>query len=159
MKKDKKIRFIIYFAVIASFFIIPLSYAVYKNIAVGNGRIVSATWSVSLNQSGVENELTIIPGGKTDSYTLNVNSLSEVDISYDVVINNLPSGVSVALDEREPQLASNGTVTIANAGTILYNSNDKTNTNILTFSAANNATVVNNQPVTVNVVVKQLVSS
>ena len=159
MKKDKKSNLIIYLIAVASFFIIPLSYALYKNSTYGNSQLASAVWSVSLNQTDVENELTIIPEIKTDSYTLNVSSLSEVDITYDIVISDLPPGVSVALNDGTPLLASNGTVTFTNADTILYNANNKTSSKTLTFSAENNATTVSNQTVTINVIAKQLISN
>ena len=159
MKKIMPIPIII--SILVILFIIPMSYAIYRSYSTGGVTIAAASWNVSLNQNNVNNNLTIIPGenGATASYTINITSNSEVDVTYDVVISGLPNGVSVAFGDRAPQLASSGTVTITNAGTILYNAQNKTNTHTLTFSAASNATCVNNQSVTVNVIAKQILPS
>ena len=146
-------------AAVLSLFIIPSSYSIYKSGRVSSSIGNLASWNVTLEQNGVNNSLSLVAGLSTATYTLNVKSLSDVDITYDVVISNLPSGVSVAFADRAAQLASNGTVTISNAGTILYSAQTKTNSHTLTFSAANNATYVNNQSVTINVIAKQIISS
>ena len=157
---NKKRTFIIMvIAIILSLFIIPSSYSIYKSGTAGTSSTSLATWNVTLEQTGVNNSLSIVAGLSTANYTLNVKSLSEVDIKYDVVISGLPNGVSVAFDERSPQPASSGTVTITNAGTILYNAQNKINSHTLTFSAVSNATYVNNQSVTVNVIAKQILPS
>ncbi len=131
----------------------------YKSSRVGYGSGDLAEWNVTLEQNGIVNSLTIIPGMRTDSYTLNVKSLSEVDIKYDVIISNLPSGVNVTIDNKNPDLTSANTLTFNNVGTILYNTNDNRNTHTLVFTATNNATFVNNQNVSINVIAKQMLPS
>ncbi len=158
MSKKKSI-IVMLMIVIVCLFIIPTSFSVYKSSRVGYGSGDLAEWNVTLEQNGIVNSLTIIPGMRTDSYTLNVKSLSEVDIKYDVIISNLPSGVNVTIDNKNPDLTSANTLTFNNVGTILYNTNDNRNTHTLVFTATNNATFVNNQNVSINVIAKQMLPS
>lgn len=148
-------RKIIVLFIMLSFFLIPVSFAICKNQAVGNSALVSAQWNVSLEQTGVENNLTVIPGSTTATYTLNVKSLSEVNIKYSIILGNLPSGIEVSLNGIDFYSPSNGTVTFSNAGTILYSSANKTNTHTITFRGGNGAIAVNNQSVTVDVIAEQ----
>ena len=155
----KRMFYIMMIAVVLSLFIIPSTFSVFKSSTNGNSTIALATWNVTLEQSGISNDVIIIPGVKTDNYTLNVKSLSEVDIEYNVIISGLPTGVSVLIDGDSPDSTSNNTATFTNVGTILYSANNKINTHTLTFSADNNATYVNNQSITINVIAKQIMSS
>ena len=154
---NKKIIIIAIIAVL-SMFLIPASFAIYKKGTIGNSAISLARWSVTLDQDGVEDELTIIPGFTTATYTLNVESLSEVDLKYDIVFSNLPSGIEVSIDDGNTFIQeSSGTITIPNAGTILYDSNGKTDTKTIIIRGISNAEVVNDKIVTVNVIAKQIV--
>lgn len=155
----KKKIIIVAILFIFALFLVRSSFSLYRTSFAVNSSSNLATWNVTLEQTGVNNNLSIVAGLSTANYTLNVKSLSDVDVTYDVVISGLPNGVSVAFGDRAPQPASSGTVTITNAGTILYNAQNKTNSHTLTFSAASNATYVNNQSVTVNVIAKQILPS
>ena len=163
MKRNRICRILGIMIIIAmiSVFAVPGSFAIYRSDIDGDNNVVSAEWNVSLQQTGVNNNLTIIPGSVSATYTLNVRSQSEVDVQYDIVISNLSSGVEVSINGVNFTPESSGVVTFSNAGTILHNaSNDnKTNTHTLTFRAANGATYVNNRVVTVNVIAKQFVNS
>ena len=99
-----------------------------------------------------------MPGVTDTTYTLNVKSLSEVDVKYDIVISNLPTGIEVSLNGVDFYQASNGRIVINNAGIILY-SGSRTNTHTLTFRGVSGASFVNNQEVTINVVAEQLTTS
>lgn len=157
---NKKRTFIIMvIALILSLFILPSSFSIYRSGTTGYGSGDLAEWNVSLEQNGIVNSLTIIPGMRTDSYTLNVRSSSDVDIKYDVIVSNLPSGVDVTVDNKNPDLTSANTLTFNNVGTILYNTNNNLNTHTLVFTATNNATFVNNQNVSINVIAKQILPS
>lgn len=136
-----------------SVFSVPSSLGLYKRVSTSSKTIDVAEWDVSLNQNGVSGNMLITEGDSNGgTYTLNVVSNSEVDVTYDIIISNIPSGVQVKLDNRsfEPQSSS---VTISNAGTILYG--DGPNTHTLTFKANNGATLVNNQQVNIDVDFKQ----
>lgn len=148
----------IFLVVVAAIFFISPSYAIFKNSASSQSGITTADWIVSLEQEGISDEVTVIPGMANGTYTLKVKSLSLVDVKYDIIIRNLPSGVDVSIDGVNYPSVSNGTATISNAGTILHNAQDKTNTHTLTFRGANNATIVNDQEVTIDVDVQQIIN-
>lgn len=150
---------IIFALVMLSIFLIPTSFAIYKSQVSSSSSIVSAEWSVSLEQNGVDSDLTVIPGISTDTYTLNIKSLSEVDVKYSIVISNLPTGVEVSLNGVDFVPESNGTITFSNAGTILYSPTGGTNSHTLTFRGTNSSSFVNNKRVDINVIAEQIMSS
>jgi len=119
-----------------------------------------AVWDVTLEQTGVDNNLMVVPEVSDATYTLNVKSLSEVDIIYDVIISNLPSGIEASLDGVNFSQSTNGAITFTNAGNIPYNSvNNGMDSKTITFRGVSGAAIVNNQTVIVDVIVKQAVSS
>ena len=136
-----------------SVFCIPSSLGIYKNSSSSTKTIDAADWNVSLNQSGVSGTVQITEGDANGgTYTLNVISNSEVDVTYDIIISNIPSCVQVKLGNWSFQTQSS-TVTFSNAGIINYG--DGPNTHTLTFKANNGATIVNNQQVNIDVDFKQ----
>lgn len=153
--KNKNMYFIFVFAFLF-FAFLTHSFGMFKNNSTVTGTINAAEWSVSLEQSGVNNTLSIIPESTNANYTLNVKSLSEVDVVYTIVISNLPQGVEVALDNGQFQSQTNNTITFTDAGTILYSSINRTNSHTLTFKAVSGATYVNNQTVDIDVIVHQV---
>ena len=155
MKKIMPIPIII--SILVIFFIIPMSYAIYRSYSTVGGNIATASWNVSLNQNNVNNNLTIIPGenGTTASYTINITSNSEVDVIYSIVIENLPSGVSISLDDGSFVAATNNKVVFTDVGTILYGDANKNKSHVITIKANSNTQYVNNQEIDVNVIARQ----
>lgn len=155
MKKIMPIPVII--SILVIFFIIPMSYAIYRSYSTVGGNIATASWNVSLNQNNVNNNLTIIPGenGTTASYTINITSNSEVDVIYSIVIENLPSGVSISLDDGSFVAANNNKVVFTDVGTILYSDANKNKSHVITIKANSNTQYVNNQEIDVNVIARQ----
>ena len=145
---------------IIALIVIPSTYAVFKSTSNHNGIIALAEWSVTLNSTD-NDHLVIVPNpiNTTASYTITITNTSEVDITYDIVISNLPSGVSVALDERTPILEDNNTVVISNAGTLSYVPNNNTKSHTLIFSAGSSTDYVTNKRVNIDVIAKQLVNN
>ena len=135
--------------------IIIVSYAVHTFALMRSsnnigGSVDAATWSVTRNYSQSGDSIDIYKGGITDSYTLTVQSSSEVDVLYKIVIDNLPSGVVVDIDN------TGGTLIIENANTVInYNDVSKTKTHILTFKANNDAVLVLNQEIDIDVEFRQ----
>ena len=159
-KKDKEKRISVIFAILTLIIVlVPLSYAIYKNVGANSSAVVLATWNVTLNQTNEENHLSIVPSPKekTASYTLNVTSQSEVDIIYSVELSNLPSGVSVSADGVTFYPEDNHKATIPDVDTILHNAQNKTKSTTLIFKASPGATYVDDQEVSINVVAKQIV--
>jgi len=161
-KKISKINFkILLIGGILLLFAIPSSFAIFKSYASSSDSLASASWSVSLNQNNDNNYLTIVPEPENvnDTYTLHMTSNSEVDVIYSIIIDNLPSGVSVKANNGSFVPESNHKVLLNNAGTIHYNANGSTEDCVLTFKAASNATFVNEQQVSISVILSQEVPS
>lgn len=138
---------------LVSVFCIPSSLGIYKRASSSSKIVDAALWDVALNQTGVNGNVQVTKGDANgNTYTLNVISNSEVDVTYDIIISNIPSGVQVKLDNRSFEQESS-TVTITNAGIISYGAGSNTHT--LTFKASNNATLVNNHTVNIDVDFKQ----
>ena len=138
-------------------FINPVTYAMYRRTMLGTAGVASADWNVSLSQNNVNNILAVLPdpNGTSASYTVNINTNSEVDIIYSIVIDNLPTGTSVSLDGGSYVSESNHKVTLNNAGTILYSDVSKNRTHTLTFKAGSGTSYVNNQEIDIDVIIKQ----
>ena len=150
--KNKKIIMIVATLLI----VIPFSYALLKSIAVANGNIVAATWNVTVNESG--NNYMSIAASPMDieaSYTIDVTSQSQVDMIYSIVIDGLPSGVCVSIDNGEFVQETNNKVTFSNVGTIAYSDTNKTKSHTLTFKATSSSNVVNEKEVDINVIARQ----
>ncbi|MBR3198476.1 MAG: hypothetical protein IKG27_00515 [Bacilli bacterium] len=132
------------------------SFAIFKSRGQGEDTTPAASWSVSRNQSLITDSIDLVPGTVTDDYTLTVTSYSEVDITYAVIISNLPSDVRVTLEgvTYEP---TNNTIRVDNVGTINYSDQDKTKNHTLTFSAISGAQTVSAQEINIDVEFKQKV--
>jgi len=143
---------------VLSLIILPPTLAIYRDNLDLSTDVALADWEVSLNQTGENSLLEVVPGtaNDTDTYTLNIQSLSEVDVKYTIIISNLPSGVEVALDDGTFQVQTNNTVTFTNAGTILYTDASDVKSHVLKFKATSGASIVNNQTVDINVLVEQI---
>ena len=138
------------------FAIVATTLAIFRSSASTNGSIRAATWSISRSQSGSGDSLEVIPGLANDVYNLTVTSWSEVDVTYTVIIRNLPAGVEVSLDNGAFQTPTSGTVTLSNAQTVInYNDAVKTKNHTLTFRAISGAQVVSEQEIDIDVEFKQ----
>ena len=65
------------------------------------------------------------------AYTVNITSTSEVDIIYSIIVDNVPSGVTVSLDNGNFTLPTNNKVIFANVSTINYSDVNKTKSDII----------------------------
>ena len=140
------------------FFLVPSVYAIFKSTSGSSSSVNLAEWSVELNQTGINNNLTIIPDLLNANYTLNVRSSSEVNVTYDIVVSGIPSDVEIMLDnDGNWETPSSGSYTFTNAGTINYNSQSHENSHILTFKALTTATPSMNNTININVVAKQVI--
>ncbi len=154
----KNILLTILVFVLTALFFVPPTYSLLREESSSDSSIASAEWIVTLEQDGVNNNVTVVPENATGTFTLNVKSLSMVDVTYDIVISNLPTGVDVSIDGINYPPVSLGTVTFTNAGTILATSQNKINTHTLTFRGTDGSLYVNNsisRVVNVDVYVQQ----
>lgn len=153
-----KIRLIVVFifSCIGSILIMPSTFSIFKSDATATKILALASWSVSLNQNGVNDELEIIADNtSTASYTLNVTSASEVSVKYSVVLSNLPAGVTVSIDGGNFMPQQSNTITFSDIGTILYSDSVKTKTHTLTFKSAVGGAVVSDHEVDIDVIARQ----
>ena len=129
--------------------------AIFRTSAVTQGNVVTANWNVGMTE-GTDNELSVISKEmKSDSYTFKVSSNSEVDVTYKIVLTNVPAKVLVKLDNGSYQGTDTGTITIDPAGTILYSDTEKEVTHTLFFKALEGATAVTNLEIGMDVVISQ----
>ena len=151
----KKMLFALIFVVMI-FAIVATTFAIFRGSSSATGSIRAATWSISRSQSESGDSLEIVPELSTDVYNLTVTSGSEVDVTYTIIISNLPSGVEVALDNGTYQTPTSGTVRISNAQTVInYNDAVKTKNHTLTFRATSSAQTVSDQEIDIDVEFKQ----
>lgn len=139
----------------------PPTYSILREMIEGDSSIAAADWIVTLEQAGVNNNVSVVPENATGTYILNIKSLSKVDVTYDIVLSNLPAGVDVSIDGVNFPPVSSGTVTFSNAGTILANSQNRINSHTLTFRGTDGSLYENNpinQVVNVDVYAQQTMS-
>lgn len=154
----------IYFVYICLIFLmivvllVPLTSSILKNSASSTGSATTAEWNVSLTRLSETNNVTLISGTNTQTYSLKVSSESEVDVTYAIEISNVPSGVKIKLDQRQiyetPDV--NNKITFSNAGSILYSSQGGENTHILTFTSDPGTQVASNIELGVKVIAQQV---
>ncbi len=137
-----------------SVFCIPSSLGIYKQSATTSQNLSTASWQVALNQTGISGTVTAEAGGNNGSYLLKVVSNSEVDVIYSVTVSNIPSGVTVKLDDNgfKPYSSS---VTFTDVGTINYSDQNHEKTHTLYFKASSGTNLMNNQTVNIDVDFKQ----
>ena len=143
---------------LTAFFFAPPSYSILRETGDSDSTIATADWIVTLEQAGVNNNVTVVPENATGTYILNIKSLSKVDVTYDIVLSNLPAGVDASIDGVNFPTVTSGTVTFSNAGTILVSSQNKTNSHTLTFRGTDGSLYENNpinQVVNIDVYAKQ----
>ena len=152
----KIVKLIVLFFIIFFGFCTLHTFALYRNSKGSSGSMVTATWNVTRSQSQSGDSLEVYAGGETDSYTLTVQSNSEVDVKNNIIIDNLPSGVEVDIDNTGYLTPTAGVLTIENNNTVInYNDAVKTKTHVLTFKAEAGSTLVDNQEIDIDVEFRQ----
>ncbi|MBQ6436027.1 hypothetical protein IJJ27_00495 [bacterium] len=141
---------------IISYFGIRGTFALYSYLRTGSNNVQLAQWDVSLDQEGVDDTINIVSGVTNRTYTLNVQSLSEVDINYDIIIDNVPAGVSVALDGGSFQAQVNNVIAFNQVGTIAYNDASKQRVHSLVFQSSTDSAEVSNHTLTIDVLARQV---
>ena len=154
----KKFSLVVIAIVLLLLISVPPTYSMLKSSKPSSAVLSTAIWDVAMTE-GNDNELTIRAKEQlNDSYTFKVSSSSEVDVTYDVIISNVPDKVQVKLDDGEFLGTETGEITINNAGTILYGSGDNENEHTLTFKALEGATPVVDTNIGLKVVISQVLN-
>ena len=143
--------------VVAIFLLVPLSNAVYKRLATSAKSVSASEWSVTLTQMSANNNVTLVSGSGTQTYSLKVRSESEVNVIYDIEIGNIPAGVKIKLDQNQNYETpdQNNKIIFTDAGSIAYSSQGGEQTHVLTFTTAPGTQLVYNRQLTVKVIAQQ----
>lgn len=130
--------------------------AIFRRSTNSYATITTADWNVGMTGTS-DNSVSIISRERqNDTYTFKVSSNSEVDVTYKLILTNVPDKVQVKLDDGEFKSAESGTITIDPAGTILYSDTDHEVTHTLTFKALSGATAVTDLEIGLEVVISQV---
>ena len=147
--KNKKIRlFVFMYFIFLSLYFSIYTFSKYSGRVNGNGELSVAKWDISL--ASENNSISLMGGGSSVNYNLNVTSNSDVGIDYYVTISNIPNGVILTVDGRDP-ITINGDVDLGKVGTIYANDETKTKTHVLNFKAPLGIGEVSNKDILVNV--------
>ena len=100
-----------------------LTYAKYQEKATGTVEIEGAVWDVSLvGDSDIE-----LTTGEEKNYNVHVENNSEVDVTYSIIIENLPDDIQVKLDDNEYVEETDNKVTFSNVGELLVDETTERN--------------------------------
>lgn len=127
------------------------SFSKYSAEAAKGSSTNVAKWEVSLDTTGSSNTLDIVSGKNVQNYSLKVISTSEVSITYDVELSNLPDGILVTIDGRETKTPENGKITFEYAGSFAVNDANSEHTHTLTFDAPLETTVAGQSEIDIDV--------
>lgn len=133
----------------------PKTLAMFRSEKNGNVNLKLAEWNVEVNKTSQEDSIDLVSGVTNQSYTLKVKNISEVDIDYKIIINNLPTGVEVSLDGGNFQIPDNGTIIFENVDKILYTDNSKEKSHTLEFKSNVGTEEVSNREINIKVIAKQ----
>ena len=115
-----------------------------------------AGWHVSTNVvDNTNNNLSIVSENNAASYTVEVNSTSEVTTRYTIVLTNVPTGLQVKLDGGNYQTPTNNKITF-NAGTFAPSDATPTHTHTLTFNDPLTTSNSGNVVVNIDVLFEQI---
>ena len=155
-----KKRFLVYLCfacVVTIFLLVPLSTAIYKRLATSARSVTTSEWSVTLTPLSSSNNVTLVSGEGTQTYSLKVRSESEVNVVYDIEIGNIPAGVKIKLDDNQNYQTpdANNKIVFTDAGSIAYSSQGGEQTHVLTFTSDPGTQLVYNRQLSVKVIAQQ----
>ena len=154
--KKKIVKPLILIITISLAFYAIYTFAILKSSASDTKTLQAATWSVTRSHSQSGDSIEVMPGLTTDDYILTVQSNSEVDVVYKIILSNLPTGIEVSLDGGSYLTPTSGSLTIQTANTVInYSDVQKTKTHTLTFRATSGAPLVTDQEIDIDVEFKQ----
>ena len=143
VRKRKFLKFLLVYLIMSTSALSIITLSKYTSTSAGNGSMKIAKWDVTLNTSdNTSDNINIISGNNTVSYTLKVKSLSEVKVGYTIKISNVPNDILVKLDNGSNTSPTSGVVTFSNVGVINANATTREVTHTLTFSAPLSANVI-----------------
>lgn len=117
-----------------------------------------AKWDVSVNQLSASNVLGIVSGDEVaQSYRLKVESESDVTVSYNITLSNLPAGIMVSLDGDTFQAPVNNEIVYTNVGIFNVSDSTKEREHILYFKVPIDSNVPSTNEIDVDVTLVQVI--
>ena len=141
--------------------IITISYsfgssARYTSDMVGGSNTSVAKWNVDVSPVTQTSTFSAVAGNSTPiDYTVRVTSTSQVSSNYYIVVNNIPDGVKVSLDDGAEQTPTNNRLTFSNVGTFNIGDANTYRDHKITFSIPIESNAVNNNNIDIQVVFSQ----
>ena len=141
--------------------IITISYsfgssARYTSDIAGSSNASVAKWNVDVSPVTQTSTFSAVAGNTMPiDYTVRVTSTSQVSSNYYIVVNNIPNGVKVAIDDGTQQVPTNNTITFSNVGTFNVDDLNNYRDHKLTFYVPIESNAVNNNNVDIQVVFSQ----
>lgn len=156
-RKRKFLLFLLLYLVVFTSVLSMITLSKYSSVSSGNGSMKIAKWNVTLNTSNNQNDnINLISGNNEASYTLTVESLSDVKVGYSIIISNIPNGIKVKLDNGSYKEPSSGTISFNNVGVINANATSNQASHTLTFSATLGSQTISSKKIDMDVKFIQL---
>ena len=117
-----------------------------------------AKWDVSVNQLSSTNVLGIVSGDEVaQSYRLKVESDSDVTVSYNITLSNLPDEIMVSLDGEAYQTPVDNEIVYSNVGIFNVTDQTKEKEHILYFKVPIDSDVPSTNEIDVDVTLTQVI--
>ena len=117
-----------------------------------------AKWDVSVNQLSSTNVLGIVSGDEVaQSYRLKVESDSDVTVSYNITLSNLPDEIMVSLDGEAYQTPVDNEIVYSNVGIFYVTDQTKEKEHILYFKVPIDSNVPSTNEIDVDVTLTQVI--
>ncbi len=152
MKKKKRLIIftIVFFLVCASYYYINYTLSKYKTNVIHSGETSIAKWEIIIDD-GASNNIELLLGGDSVSYTLSITSKSEVAQTYSILFSNLPDHVAIAVDDGEYVTSSGGNISFIDVGEFPANSSNVNHLHTLHFKALSTAEAISNVDINLEV--------
>ena len=149
--KERIILFIFVYLIFASLYFSVNTLAKYTGTVSGTGETQVAKWEVSATPNS-NSPMNIIAGNENASYKIKVTSTSEVGCVYSISLSNVPTGVIVKLDDKDPvTVGADKKVTFTNCGEFSANTQGQQRIHTLELKAGIDITPVSNNAIDVDV--------
>lgn len=158
-KLKLKKKFVVFLCLYGLFFILyfsVVSFAKYTSSVNKSGSIGVAKWDVSVAGSDSQTlpQITIGDASTYQTYNLTVTSLSEVGLTYSLVLSNVPDDVVITIGGVN-YTPTNGNITVPNLGSI--DAGDTTNkVHAMTFSVPIDSDQITSETMDIDVVFTQV---
>lgn len=129
---------------VLSFIVLPTSYSRYIEQEYGQTQSSLAKWNISVVPD-TDSEMNLLAHNDTsETYLFQITSISEVASDYSISLLNVPSGISVIVDNNGTSLRAdaNNKIIINNLGGFDLNGQGTTKEHTLEFVTDENTTVV-----------------